>query len=237
MDRRKFIFYGVGGAGALGVGLLSGSFVGDYLHFGKSILRPPGALNEREFLATCIKCGQCVQVCPYYSLSLLDITSGSSLGTPHINPRERGCYLCDLYPCVLACPSGALSHDTTEISDVHMGMAHVKRADSCLALNQATITSQSVERVISRKTHNDREESVVNKIRESIGKPCSLCADLCPHPEPLRAIAMVESKNGGYIPEIRDACVGCGVCEEVCPASDAVIVMIPRATYSEIYGG
>ncbi|MFA6019322.1 MAG: 4Fe-4S binding protein, partial [Rhodospirillales bacterium] len=27
-------------------------------------LRPPGAIDENEFLAACIKCGQCVQVCP-----------------------------------------------------------------------------------------------------------------------------------------------------------------------------
>ena len=27
-------------------------------------LRPPGALDEKDFLSSCIKCGQCVQVCP-----------------------------------------------------------------------------------------------------------------------------------------------------------------------------
>lgn len=30
----------------------------------KGLLRPPGALDEEAFLASCIKCGQCIQVFP-----------------------------------------------------------------------------------------------------------------------------------------------------------------------------
>ena len=31
-------------------------------------LRPPGALDERDFLARCIKCGRCIEACPYKAL-------------------------------------------------------------------------------------------------------------------------------------------------------------------------
>lgn len=41
-------------------------------HFFESLtsplLRPPGALNEKRLLATCIKCGRCMEVCPTGSL-------------------------------------------------------------------------------------------------------------------------------------------------------------------------
>ncbi len=237
MDRRDFIFYGAGGTGALCAGFLGGHLLSGFLHSKEPLLRPPGALEETEFLATCIKCGQCVQVCPYYALSLLDIWHGSSLGTPYVDARERGCYLCDLYPCVLACPSGALSHETTEIKDVHMGMAYVKRIDACLAFLGEEVKAEAVSRMIHRKLHNDRERAVAERIADSVGNPCSLCADLCPHPSPLEAIAMVQLEGKKRAPQIRSGCVGCGVCQEVCPASESVIEIVPRVGYEELYGG
>ena len=96
-------------------------------------LRPPGALAERGFRSSCIKCGQCVQVCPYHSIYLLDITHLFDIGTPVIDAKERGCYLCGALPCVLACPSGALSHETNEPKKVAMGIAVIENLDACLA--------------------------------------------------------------------------------------------------------
>ena len=31
-------------------------------------LRPPGAKNENAFASACVRCGQCVQACPYDTL-------------------------------------------------------------------------------------------------------------------------------------------------------------------------
>lgn len=33
-------------------------------------LRPPGAINENAFASACVRCGQCVQACPYDTLKL-----------------------------------------------------------------------------------------------------------------------------------------------------------------------
>jgi len=104
-------------------------------------LRPPGALAERGFRSSCIKCGQCVQVCPYHSIELLDIAQGYSNGTSYIDAHERGCYLCDLFPCVLACPSGALDHATTQISDVKMGVGVLRGREACLAYKNENVNS------------------------------------------------------------------------------------------------
>ena len=33
-----------------------------------SLLRPPGAQGESDFMARCIKCGKCIEACPYQAL-------------------------------------------------------------------------------------------------------------------------------------------------------------------------
>jgi ferredoxin-type protein NapG len=72
-------------------------------------LRPPGALDEKDFLASCIKCGQCVQVCPVQAIKLADLVDGVGVGTPYIDAREQACdFSCDAVQCILACPTGSL---------------------------------------------------------------------------------------------------------------------------------
>jgi ferredoxin-type protein NapG len=69
----------------------------------KKRLRPPGALDEKDFLASCIKCGQCVQVCPVQAIRLADLIDGFGVGTPHIEAREQACdFSCDAVQCILA---------------------------------------------------------------------------------------------------------------------------------------
>jgi ferredoxin-type protein NapG len=82
---------------------------------------------------------------------------------------------------------------------------------------------------------NEYEQNVLKKFDEFEGKACTLCADMCPLPNPMSAIAMVPDANGGRKPEIYDGCIGCGVCQEVCPTSVPSIVVKPRMTYDEYY--
>ncbi|MFZ1606035.1 MAG: 4Fe-4S binding protein, partial [Rhodoferax sp.] len=37
-------------------------------------IRPPGTLRETEFLDACVRCGLCVQACPYDTLHLAEIS-------------------------------------------------------------------------------------------------------------------------------------------------------------------
>jgi ferredoxin-type protein NapG len=234
-NRRKFIKIS---ASTLFFGsLLGGGFyVAPKLNAQQTLLRPPGALTEKDFLSTCIKCGQCVQVCPYHSLSLLDIQSGNSVGTPYVNARERGCYLCDLLPCVLACPSGSLNHDVTQANQVEMGVALLKNPNKCLALLNQNVRQEDIAEILTHSNKNEREAKVLEDLQSYVGKPCTICADLCPYPQKEKAIAMVQSKNGQWYPEVRNECVGCGVCEELCPVQNqAAIVIIPRKKYSEVH--
>lgn len=215
----------------------AGLYLTPKLHSNTTFLRPPGALREDDFLATCIKCGQCIQVCPYHSLSLLDISELNSIGTPYINARERGCYLCDLFPCILACPSGSLNHDITLVSEISMGVAYIKNIDLCLSYNGANVDTQDIQKILKHSNKNDRENIVLEDIKSYVDRPCTICADMCPYPDSSRAITMTKSiKNGNLIPEIKGDCVGCGVCVELCPAKDdGVITIIPQKTYNEVY--
>ena len=159
MNRRDFSLLSLAiiASGAGGGYLLSSYKANEHL-------RPPGAAKHFESL--CIKCGQCLQVCPYHSISLLGVDDGVNIGSAYIDASKRGCYLCDLFPCVLACPSGALDHNTTTIKDVKMGVAVVINESSCYA--NKVISKNQVEHLLVRKTYNDREEKAKQIIADNV---------------------------------------------------------------------
>lgn len=254
--RREFIQQ-MTGLGVLGLVAAGGIFGAPYLEAEEPRLRPPGAVPEEEFLGLCIKCGQCLQVCPYDSILLEDVDGGVGVGMAYIEPRERGCYLCEAFPCILACPSEALVHDHAQIQYVHMGVAVVHSPEGCLAKIGKPVPDEAIDRIYAHtkvisdeERHNrkveireDDPEKVVlqkellQKLEKHRGEePCTICADMCPfHPDPSKAIGMVDAKGGGLLPEIREACNGCGACVELCPVD--VIKIIPRKSYADIYGG
>lgn len=132
LSRRKFIksstLVAVSGVAALGVGSVS------LLRSDTLLLRPPGALDEGLFLASCFKCGQCLQVCPPQVIELAGISEGFAIGTPFITPRVGACILCAGLPCVLACPTGALDHQISDGKEAEMGLAVLEKPDTCLSL-------------------------------------------------------------------------------------------------------
>ncbi len=249
--RRKFIKQ------TTSVGILSllsgaGIYLAPSLKASEPILRPPGAVSEEQYLKLCIKCGQCLQVCPYDAIELEDIDGGASVGMAFIDPQKRGCYLCEAFPCMLACPSGALDHEHDNIKYVEMGMAIINNIDACLALSGKKPPKSAIDNIYnhtkilsdqekeSKKVNLTGNETEKEKLQKDVlikldtlkEKPCSLCADMCPFPTSEDAIGMIDYK-GGLMPEIREACVGCGVCVEMCPVD--IIKIVPRKKYSDIY--
>ena len=61
LSRRQFLTATVSGAAAIPMLRVSGSLGSNW---NPAVVRPPGALPESEFLSRCIKCGQCMRVCP-----------------------------------------------------------------------------------------------------------------------------------------------------------------------------
>ena len=251
--RREFLKQ-ISGLGVLALAAGAGIYFAPKLKSYTLLLRPPAAVKEDDFLKLCIKCGQCLQVCPYDSIILEDIEGGASLGMAYIDPTKRGCYLCEAFPCVLACPTGALEHEHDNIKYIHMGMAVVINEDACIAKYNKKVTDSMVNRIYDHTKVLTKEEKETHKVKISPddsektklqkellqkldkfrGKDCSICADLCPYPNPQNAIGMIK-KDGGLIPEIRESCVGCGACVELCPTN--VLKIVPRASFDDIYKG
>jgi len=75
-----------------------------------NILRPPGSCKEEEFLRRCIKCGQCMRICPTNIIQPGKLLKGiENLWTPELNFQvgSSGCqYNCTA--CGQVCPTGAI---------------------------------------------------------------------------------------------------------------------------------
>jgi ferredoxin-type protein NapG len=72
-------------------------------------IRPPYARPELEFLLACTRCDKCIEACPYDVLFRLPAKLGRQVdGTPAMDLLNRGCHLCEDWPCVEACEPQAL---------------------------------------------------------------------------------------------------------------------------------
>ncbi len=74
------------------------------------VLRPPGSLREDAFLERCLKCGQCMRVCPTNIIQPAGMEAGlEGLWTPVLNYRigSSGCQT-DCTACGAACPTSAI---------------------------------------------------------------------------------------------------------------------------------
>lgn len=89
-------------------------------------LRPPGAVEESEFLTLCYRCGNCVDVCPAHAIHATGSDDPDLSGTPSIDPDVAPCKVCDTLACTRACPSGAL-RSLNSAREIRMGLASVNR--------------------------------------------------------------------------------------------------------------
>jgi len=200
----------------------------------RSRLRPPGALDEPKFLSACIKCGQCVQVCPVQAIELADLDEGFGLGVPFIDARKQACdFSCDALSCILACPTGALDHGLNVKEEVQMGLARLARPDACLARKGQGFRGVAREETFSgrlRYEEIDRWNPLPVVEHAYDREPCDLCVFECPIGEAALRLELVADEEGvsRLTPVVGKGCVGCGVCEMICPVEEACIVVDER---------
>ncbi len=107
ISRRGFVISLASGMLAVPAVRLSNKLGSNWYH---KVIRPPGALAEKQFLQRCIKCGQCVRVCPTNVIQPGGINGGlENLWTPVLNNRigSSGCQL-NCVACGQVCPTSAI---------------------------------------------------------------------------------------------------------------------------------
>ncbi len=186
-----------GGAGLLALG--AGMYAKQASALPATAIRPPGALAESEFLAACIRCGLCVRDCPYDTLKLAELGDSVATGTPYFEARDIPCEMCEDIPCVVACPSGALVRELTDIGEARMGLAVLIDQENCLNfLGLRCDVCYRVCPVIDKaitleRMHNPRSD-----------------------------------RHAMLLPTVHsDHCTGCGKCEKACvlPGESAIKVL------------
>jgi len=107
ISRRGFMLSLASGVFVIPAVRLSGKLGGNWYH---GVIRPPGSLAEKEFLKRCIKCGQCMRICPTNVIQPGGIDGGlENLWTPVLNNRigSSGCQL-NCVACGQICPTSAI---------------------------------------------------------------------------------------------------------------------------------
>jgi len=171
------------------------------------LIRPPGAVPEDDFLARCIRCGQCMRVCPNNALHPTLLESGlEGVWTPILIPRIGYCEpTCTL--CGQVCPTDAITELTlkekvgnAQTQPIRIGTAFIDRG-RCLPWAMAT--------------------------------PCIVCEEWCPtSPKTIYLREEVTyNRHGDKVTLKRpyidpDLCIGCGACEYACPVADEAAIYV-----------
>ncbi|MHC4457564.1 MAG: 4Fe-4S dicluster domain-containing protein, partial [Planctomycetota bacterium] len=140
VSRRGFALSLVSGVFAIPAVRLSNKLGSNWTY---NIIRPPGALSEREFLNRCIKCGQCMRICPTNVIQPGGVEGGlENLWTPVLNNRigSSGCQL-NCVACGQICPTSAIrpitlaeklgADEFADVGPIKLGTAFVDR-NRCL---------------------------------------------------------------------------------------------------------
>ncbi len=198
-SRRQLLASIVGAA--VGVTLLNGEASRALPH--PKLVRPPGAQRESDFLSRCVRCSQCMKVCPTSGLQpCLGEAGLSGIWTPRLVPRLGYCdYSCNA--CGQICPTGAIPLLTlAEKRQVAIGKAYVDH-DRCLPWADGIPCIVCEEMCpIPNKAIRLMEETALNAAGEAVTVQR-------PHVE-------------------RELCIGCGICEYQCPVEGQAAIRVWR---------
>jgi len=156
------------------------------------LLRPPGALEEKEFLSRCVKCGECMKVCTTNGLQPTLLEAGlEGIWSPMLVPRIGYCeYRCTL--CGQVCPTGAIKKLMLEEKmKVRIGLAMIDKS-RCLPWAHSRPCIVCEEVCPTPKKAIWLEEV---RVRDRQGR---MVAVKQPHVD-------------------LELCIGCGICETKCP--------------------
>ncbi len=174
---------------------------------GHRLIRPPGAVDEKPFMAGCIRCHRCQDACNVGAIQYFSQSQGEYAHTPYVDPSIKGCNLC--LKCTRVCPTGVLrpvaDQDKGKVKMASMSF----HQDLCLSFKAKRIRD---EQALLMEIGREATESDAPYERRG---PCGECYMFCP----LRKRA-VNLEPGFFLAPSFDEeqCAGCGLCEEACRA-------------------
>ncbi len=167
------------------------------------LLRPPGVTSEPDFVSRCVRCSQCIKVCPSTGLqpALLDVGL-EGLWTPQLVPRLGYCdYGCNA--CGQVCPSGAIPLlDLAAKRQAVIGVAVINR-------NRCLPWAQGVTCIVCEEMCPMPEKAIRLEEATMAGGRGQTVAVQRPYVLP-------------------DLCIGCGICEHQCPLEGEAAIRVYR---------
>lgn len=179
------------------------------------LIRPPGSLEEGDFLARCIRCGQCMKVCPTNAIQPTLLEAGiEGIWTPMLVMRVGYCeYSCVL--CSEVCPTGSIWK--------------ISEAEKLGTLPDGDNSNSEAKPISIGTAFFDRGRC----LPWSMGIPCIVCEEFCPtSPKAIWTIEEEVVRSDGSVVTVQrprvdvDLCVGCGICETKCPVQDRPAIYV-----------
>jgi len=198
--RRHFLIAAVAGLAAVPLTRLSANAKRAH----PLLIRPPGARPEAEFLARCLRCGECMKVCLTNGLQPTLWEAGvEGLWTPRLVPRIGYCeYNCTL--CGQVCPTQAIQRlECEEKKKVRIGLATIDPS-RCLpyAFQTPCIVCEEHCPLPKKAIWFEEVEVVTNAgVRKRVKQPR---VDI-------------------------ELCTGCGICETKCVVQDKPAIRVTSA--------
>jgi len=190
------------GVAVAGVGLLSTAPAAS--RDDPYLIRPPGA-RENDLLSKCIRCGECLKVCPTAGLQPSLLEAGlAGLWTPVLVPRLGYCdYSCN--SCGQICPTGAIPElSLEEKREIVIGHAYIDE-NRCIPWADGRDCIVCEEMCpLPDKAIRLEDQTVVNGAGETVT---------------VRRPVV-----------IRDRCIGCGICEYQCPLNGRAAIRVYAPT-------
>jgi len=219
LGRRRLVFASL--AGVLAYPFIKNHGVNTDENYSPKLIRPPGSVEESDFLKKCIKCDQCINVCPTNVLqpATFEEAGIEGLWTPVMKFTIGHCQLkCTL--CSEVCPTGA-------------------------------IRRINVEEKLGKGAHEEKGPVILGTAFFDLGRclphamqtPCVVCEEVCPvSPKAIQTVdeeikdvrgEIVVLNKPFIVPEL---CIGCGICENECPVTDTRAVYVTAVGESRSTG-
>jgi len=148
-----------------------------------SSVRPPGALPEGAFEATCIRCGLCITACQQNAIEI------DEDGLPYIDGLSGWCNFS--FDCIEVCPSGALL--PVDPTSVKLGTASIDR-DRCIAWEYSACRL-CYEKCLDIQQAIWLDDDLRPNVDETLCTGCAACVNVCPR----SAFVDQNKKNGRAI--------------------------------------